>query len=310
MDEKAHTGKPLKVLFFIVATAVFLFSVQTSSLAQRSYLTPSRLDAARAMSGNEEARVCRALEEVREDSGREVFVCHLMYTGGDQCVDYLGQRRSFGAEDIVIQVSSTERTMALVQAPGLPEAQTSRLSESMTSEFRRNGYAAGLIHGARELEDRLPDSGTGHRDIEDMFEDRLREMRGEGASATARTPGDSSLAIGVVCAGTVAVLSFLFLFLRNERYRRPDEPEKSAAFHRAHRTAEESVAALAPKMLLLAKKEQAVASLLNEVSGEDCREAGCLGREVVGVWKRFSDASALIESDLRRPSRSCASCQR
>lgn len=228
MDEKAHTGKPLRVLFFLVATAVFLFSVQTSSLAQRSCLAPSRVDTARAMSASEEARVRRALEEVREDSGREVFICHLMYTGGEQCVDYLGQRRSFGAEDAVIQVSSNERTMALVQAPGLPEAQTSRLSESMTSEFRRNGYPAGLIHGARELEDHLPDSETGHRDIEDVFEDRLREMRGEEAPATARSPGDSSLATGVVCAGTVAVLLFLVLFLRSERRRRPAVPAQDA----------------------------------------------------------------------------------
>jgi uncharacterized membrane protein YgcG len=227
MDEKAHTGRPLRVLFFIAAAAVFLFSVQTSSLAQRSCLAPSRVDAARAMSVSEEARVRRALEEVREDSGREVFICHLVYTGGDQCVDYLGQRRSFGAEDAVIQVSSTERTMALVQGPGLPEARTLRLSESMTSEFRRNGYAAGLIYGARELEDRLPDSGTGPRDLEDLFEERLREMRGEGGPATAPDPEDSSLAIGVVCAGTAAVLLFLLLFLRNQQ-RRPTAPTQDA----------------------------------------------------------------------------------
>lgn len=297
MDEKAHTGKLLKVLFFVAATAVFLFSVQASSLAQRSCLAPSRGDAARAMSVSEEARVRRALEEVREDSGREVFVCHLMYIGRDQCVDYLGQRQSFGAEDAVIQVSNAERTMTLVQAPGLPEAQTLRLSESMTAEFRRDGYAAALIHGARDLEDRLPDTGTGHRDLEDLFEDRLREVRGEGRASTAPDPGDSGLAIGLVCAGTAAVLLFLFLFLRNERYRRPDEPEKTAAFYQARRTAEESVAALAPKMLLLAEREEAVASLLSEAGGEDCREAGCLGQEATGFWKRFSDASALIESD-------------
>ncbi|MBA4115974.1 MAG: TPM domain-containing protein [Rubrobacter sp.] len=224
MDEKAHTGKPLGVLFFVAATAVFLFSVQASSLAQRSCLTPSRGDAARAMSVSEEARVRRALEEVREDSGREVFVCHLMYIGRDQCVDYLGQRRSFGAEDAVIQVSNAERTMGLVQAPGLTEAQTLRLSDSMTAEFRRNGYAAGLIHGTRELEDRLPDSGTGHRDLEE----RLREVRGEGRANTLSDPRDSGLAIGLVCAGTAAVLLFLFLFLRNER-RHPPAPKDATS---------------------------------------------------------------------------------
>jgi hypothetical protein len=63
MDEKAYTGRPLRVLFLIAATAVFLFSVQTSSLAQRSCLAPSRVDAARAMSVSEDARVRRALEE-------------------------------------------------------------------------------------------------------------------------------------------------------------------------------------------------------------------------------------------------------
>lgn len=142
MDEMAHTGRPLKVLFFVVATAVLLFSVQASSLAQRSCLAPSRGDAGRAMRVSEEARVSRALEEVREDSGREIFVCHLVYTGEGQCVDYLGQRRSFGVEDAVIQVSNAERTMILTQAPGLPEAQTSRLSDSMRSGAHPRGKRA------------------------------------------------------------------------------------------------------------------------------------------------------------------------
>lgn len=50
-----------------------------------------------------------------------------------------------------------------------------------------------------------------------MFEERLREVRGEGGPATAPDSGNSSLAIGVVCAGTAAVLLFLFLFLRNKQ---------------------------------------------------------------------------------------------
>lgn len=59
----------------------------------------------------------------------------------------------------------------------------------------------------------------GHRDLEDVFEDRLREVRGEEGPATAPDPGNSRLVIGLVCAGTAAVLLFLFLFLRNERRR-------------------------------------------------------------------------------------------
>lgn len=296
MDEEARKGRLLRVLFFIAASAVLLFSVQASSLAQRSCLAPSRVDAARALSVREEARVRRALEEVREDSGREVFVRHLLYTGADQCVDYPAQRRSVGPEDAVIEVVDAGRTMVLLQAPGLPQAQTSRISESMTIEFQRNGYAAGLILGARELEDRLPDSGTGHRDLEDLFEDRLREVRGEGGGDAAPDPEDSGLVIGLVYAGTAAVLLFLFFFLRDERCRRPGEPQNPADIHRARREAGELVVGLAPKVLLLAEREEDVASRLSEAGVEDLCGAGA-GREATDLWKRFSDAVALIWPD-------------
>ncbi len=227
MDGTTHIFR-LSGTLVLIAGALFLLSFPAPAMAQSSCRHSSEGDGSRfSLRGSEEARVSRALEEVREESGREVFVCHLLYTGGDRCLDHLRRVRTFGDEDAVIRVSNTEETMVLARAPGLSREEISRISDSMSAEFQRNGYAAGISRGARELEDRLPEPTTGRsdRDLDDLIEDRLLEMRGGGIERPASDP--SWLVAALICAGTVAVLLIIAFLLKQDRFRSP--VEKTAA---------------------------------------------------------------------------------
>lgn len=286
------------------------------------------------LGAGERLDVAWALEEARIKTGRVIYVDVVVdgITGRRVSTGWIAHYPEKGvayaketpmpvmAEDldtpgsIVILVDPFEKRGSLLKSPGLSEEDKRRISSLMTAEFKRGDYGEGLVKASNELVDRLPaaavppgtprKAGPMHaeparkrRDLEGLLEDRLRELRSAGAERFRPGSEGSGLAVALVCAGTAAVLLLVGFYLRNERYRRPDGPEETAAFHQARRTAEESVAALAPKVLLLAEKQEAVASLLNKAGGEDCCEAGRIGREATGFWKRFSDASALIESD-------------
>lgn len=225
MDEMKHIFR-LSGTLVLISGVLFLLSSPVPAMAQSNCRHSSQGDGGRfSLRGNEEARVSRALEEVREETGREVFVCHLMYTGGDRCLDHLRRVRTFGDEDAVIRVSNSEETMVLAQAPGLSEEEVSLISDSMTAEFQSDGYAAGISRGTRELEDRLPESTTGRsdRDLDELIEDRLLEMRGPERPAS----DPSWPAAALICAGTIAVFLVLAFFLKQDRYRGP--AEKTAA---------------------------------------------------------------------------------
>ena len=333
MDGKTHAGGLFGVfLLFVVVSAVLTLPAQAKSVAQTTATPLHEPEATGLLVGEEMLEVELALDEARRETGRMIQV--------DVVVDETGRRVStdwtvyaerdgsaYAKEtpmpvmaedvnrpgDVVILVDPYENKGSFVEAPGLSEGEARRISEAMTAGFRREGYAEGLVEASDELRDRLPKPGepgdppepvrvpgVEHRDLEDLLEDRLRELRGTAAERLRPGPGDSGVAVALVCAATAAVLLLLSLFLKKERYRRPEEPERDAAFLRLRRAAEEEVSALAPKMLALAEKEKAVALLLEAAGDEDCGEAGHLVREVAGFWRRFNDASALIEVDPGR----------
>lgn len=207
--------------------------------------------------------------------------------------------------NIVILGDPLKKKGSLPKSPGL--------SGLLTAGFRRGEYAEGLVEASGDLTDRLQTTGVPpepsgrdgpakeqpaeRRNLEDLLEDRLRELRGADGSRSG--PEGSRYAVALVCAGTTAVLLFVIFFLRSERYGRPEEPERDAESYRARRAAEEVVASLAPETLLLAEREKDVARALGNAGGEERREAERLLREAdaAGFWRRFAGALALIEDD-------------
>ncbi len=114
-------------------------------------------------------------------------------------------------------------------------------------------------------------------------------------------PGTSWLAVALFVVGIAFVTLLLFHFLKEERYRRPPRPEKGVEFVAARRAVEARISALAPRVLLLAEKEKAVAGYLRKgtSSEETRRTVERLLDDVAraGFWKRFVEASALADSD-------------
>ena len=104
--------------------------------------------------------------------------------------------------------------------------------------------------------------------------------------------------------GAVVAVLLLGYFLNEDRYRRPPGPEKGLGFVAAEREARARISALAPKVLLVAERQEALSRSLADVStkGATRRRAHDLLAEAVPpkLWERFVAASSLAGSDPER----------
>ncbi len=111
--------------------------------------------------------------------------------------------------------------------------------------------------------------------------------------------------VALLGLGTAVVVLILGLFLTNERYRRPPKPDRGVGFVEARLTVENQVSSLAPRVLLLAEKEETIVRFLESraLSNEARRDVeGLLQEAATGFWRRFGAASALVEDD---PAKAC-----
>ena len=123
------------------------------------------------------------------------------------------------------------------------------------------------------------------------------------APAFAPSPGFENpiLTAAFLVSGTVVVVLLLTYFLKHDRYARPPEPERGVAFAVAREDARARISALAPRVMLVARMEEALSCFLAQRSTTDdaCREAKKLLSEAVppGLWEKFVEASSLAERD-------------
>jgi hypothetical protein len=127
------------------------------------------------------------------------------------------------------------------------------------------------------------------------------ELFGGVGFVEVRGSGVSLLAVAALAFGTVAMIFILRTFLAHERYRRPPKPLSPVEFAHARREAEELMASLAPRAMLLAEAEKAAARAADaSPRDEDVRRGA---REILecdaarDFWAGFAAASVLIEED-------------
>ncbi len=124
---------------------------------------------------------------------------------------------------------------------------------------------------------------------------------GMGFGLVVKGAEDSLLAVAVLAFGTVVMIFILGTFLAHERYRRaPRSLSPIEVFH-ARREAEELMASMAPRAMLLAEAEKAAACAADaRLQDEDTRRGA---RELLecaearDFWAGFAAASVLVEED-------------
>lgn len=111
----------------------------------------------------------------------------------------------------------------------------------------------------------------------------------------------SLLAVAVLGFGTAVMIFILGSFLARERYRRPPKPLSPVEFAHARRGAEELMASLAPRAILLAEAEKAVAHAADASPGDTDGRRGARDllecAAATGFWEGFVAASVLVEED-------------
>ena len=111
----------------------------------------------------------------------------------------------------------------------------------------------------------------------------------------------SLLAVAVLAFGTLVMIFILGTFLARERYRRAPKPLSPVEFVHARREAEELMASLAPRAMLLAEAEKAAARAADTSSLDGDVQRGA--RELLecavakDFWAGFAAASVLVEED-------------
>ena len=181
--------------------------------------------------------------------------------------------------------------------PGLPDRDERHLFGLMTERLHRGSYNDGIVAVAQGLEDRLRPP----RPLPLLSEPSHRGPRREPAPG--RTV--SGAAVALFSGGTAAVILLLGYFLKGERYRGPQGPDKGVGFVAARREAEALLSALAPRVMLLAERETAVIGLPTNL-GETTpngqsrwRRSEVLLRQAVSgeLWVSFVAATSLVEKN-------------
>lgn len=131
-----------------------------------------------------------------------------------------------------------------------------------------------------------------------------------GAIASAQAYGFSGFGEGpglvaaFLASGTAVVVLLLCYFLEEDRYRRPQGPERGVGFVAAREAARFRISALAPEVLFIAEKEEALSrSLAEEIASDGTRpEARTLLPQAVppGLWEQFVAVSYLADEDPER----------
>ncbi len=126
-------------------------------------------------------------------------------------------------------------------------------------------------------------------------------FEGMGLGLVVKGAEVSLLAVAVLAFGTVVMIFILGSFLARERYRRAPKPLSPVEFVHARREAEELMASMAPRAMLLAEAEKAAARAA-EARPQD-KDARRGARELLecavarDFWAGFAAASVLVEED-------------
>ena len=115
----------------------------------------------------------------------------------------------------------------------------------------------------------------------------------------------SGMAVAILALGVVVMILILGSFLAHERYRRPSKPLSPVEFAYARREAEELMAGLAPRAMLLAGMERAVETAVARATDDHARDRDMRrgarelleGAAATGFWERFGAASVLVDED-------------
>lgn len=120
-----------------------------------------------------------------------------------------------------------------------------------------------------------------------------------------REPEVFGMVVALLVLGGVVVILILGSFLARERYRRPPKPLSPVEFAHARREAEELMAGLAPRAMLLAGMEKAVETAVAHGADDRVRDRDVRreARELLesaaatGFWEKFGAASVLADED-------------
>ena len=115
----------------------------------------------------------------------------------------------------------------------------------------------------------------------------------------------SGLVMAILALGVVVMILTLGTFLARERYRRPPKPLSPVEFVHARREAEELMAGLAPRAMLLAGMEKAIETALARAAEGHARDREVRrgvrelleGAAATGFWERLGSASVLVDED-------------
>lgn len=115
----------------------------------------------------------------------------------------------------------------------------------------------------------------------------------------------SGMAVALLVVGVVVVSLILGFFLVRERYGRPPRPLSPVEFVHVRREAEELMAELAPRAMLLAGMEKAVETAVacaadDRARGRDVRRGArelLASAAATGFWEKFGAASVLADED-------------
>ena len=114
------------------------------------------LDTVGAVSGDE-SRVIRALDELYDDAGIQLFVVYVStFTGADSAVDWADRTailNSLGSDDLLLAVAVDDRQYALSvdQAFPLSDADLNEVESAIESELRDDAWADAAIAGAEAI---------------------------------------------------------------------------------------------------------------------------------------------------------------
>ena len=124
---------------------------------------------------------------------------------------------------------------------------------------------------------------------------------GIGFGLVVKGAGVSLLAVAVLGFGTLVMIFILGSFLAREGYRRAPKPLSPVEFAHARREAEELMASLAPRAMLLAEAEKAAARAAGARSQDRDVQRGVRDllecAAATGFWEGFVAASVLVEED-------------
>jgi hypothetical protein len=127
------------------------------------------------------------------------------------------------------------------------------------------------------------------------------EVFGGVGFVVVRGSGVSLLAVAALAFGMVVMIFILRTFLVHERYRRPPKSLSPVEFAHARCEAEELMASLAPRAMLLAEAEKSAARAADaSPRDEDVQRGAREIRECATArdfWAGFAAASVLVEED-------------